>query len=129
MRKFHEERLKKWEAKKRSKLGDTKFLEKYIVMYKRFDKSNKIAFSLCAFLCVGLAVRRWVYYFMNQTFGNFGYALVLTMLALTWIFLVQMYFLYISYGMCGKHIERWEKEQHQENSGLKEGNVDMGQEQ
>ena len=106
-----EKRFEKWEVKKRNEMGDIEFLKKYINMYKTLDKLNKYSFLIITLACTLMAIWRIVIAFVSPILNNIMFAFVSFILAMTWIIFTQMYFLYISYGMCGRHISKWETEQ------------------
>jgi hypothetical protein len=102
--------MKKWEKKEREKMGDSKFLEKYIRMYSKIDKANRFLFPFAVCVCLLFAVWRCIVCYFYLTFGNLLFAAISFALTLTWFLLTTLYYSYLSYGIYRQHIERWKAE-------------------
>ena len=104
-------RFEKWETKKRSELGDVVFFSKYINVYKKIDRQFKCCSLIIMCSCVFFAVWQIVLACLYPVLGNIILAFISFLLAMTWVVFTEFYFVYTSYGMCGRHIERWKAEQ------------------
>lgn len=103
-------RFEEWERKKRIQMGDSAFLDKYIVSFKRQDMSNKIVFLLAAIIFSLLTVDRIIVLIKYPVFNNFFFMIVCFILAGTWIMFCIQYFQYLSDCCYWDHIVRWMKE-------------------
>lgn len=101
--------------KKRIQMGDSAFLDKYIVSFKRQDKSSKIAIILAILVSLFLTIDRIIVLIKNPIFNNFFFMIVCFVLAGTWIIICIQYFQYLSDCCYWNHIRRWMKEKEEMN--------------
>lgn len=103
-------RFEKWEKQKRMQMGDSAFLDKYIVSFKFQDKFNKFIYILALIISLLLTIGRIIVLIKNPIFNNFFFMIVCFALTCTWIMLCGLYFQYLSDCCYWDHIERWKKE-------------------
>jgi len=105
-----EKKFLKWEQRSRSRIGDEKFIKKNIPLFKALDLICKIVYPLISLWCLSIMIWKIFVAVNNPAFGNISAIAITFMLFITWCMLTQLYYLYISYAMYGKHIERWSEE-------------------
>ena len=111
MRESYERHFAKWEAKKREQLGDAEFLKKYIRVYEISDKHLKFIHILLACASTFIVAWRILELCLCFTTDNVLFVFISVPLAATWIIFTFVYYLFTSYGMHGRHVERWKAEQ------------------
>jgi hypothetical protein len=91
MHKFQKAKLEKWESNMRQKMGDIRFLQKYIPLYKIFDKILKTVILVGVCFLFLATLWRIVLLIMSFTLGNFMFAVFSLILLLSWILINVFY--------------------------------------
>ena len=102
MKKLLEKNFIKWEAKKRAKLGDRIFLEKYT---KTFPKSDRIMKILLPILLV-LNPINVILQAMNKDYVLMGVWILVTV---CWVYVACFYY-FFRFGLHKQKVEKWTNE-------------------
>ena len=101
MKKSYEEKFATWEAKKRNKMGDRAFLEKYIKTFPKQEKSIKF------WLPIAIIGQLFI---MIMSIIEQNYDIVMNIITILICVYCLCYFHFVLFDLHKRKVEEWKKE-------------------
>ncbi|MDO9629271.1 MAG: hypothetical protein Q7I99_05160 [Acholeplasmataceae bacterium] len=109
MKKIYEKYISRWEKKKRKKLGDRKFLEKYSVNDKFYIKQGRYTYPIFAVAFLMIGIIRYKLYLENGESLNLISAITFSVCGLIWV-LYAIFGYKVSFDYIEAKYESWKLE-------------------